>query len=806
MADTGTKRNKSDGTDCGTDGWYDTEETRWIDDPDHPDSKKEQRKQEQRDHFCSEGSCVYEVADTNWIDTGWREYAFQTTDHAVKIKMDTTWHASPETLKWEAETEHGLEVLSVQNISDDSRYKFTNWSGKSTSTDTVISIHASAEDAGTYIANYKTQYYLTVETDPLGIATLRGEGWYDGASPADIGEASSQFTRDGITYCFAGWTVNDIPISDNPPTVTMDSPKTAIAHYEILLTVPPIVDMPDTISFQQDSFFTVNLDTCVSDRDHLDSEISWSYSGNVYVRITLDPTTRIATFIAEPDWYGEESIIFTATDPVGASDRDTTIVRAIYEGENAHAGLSVDVEIQGKVESGDQGNTGVCCGPFATVVLSFYTKEVSNLIGNTLSVKYDSAFVSYDRGSFSSFVGEEPNVLLPWNPIMVGPAPHPTDPEIVGMASMILWNFPDAEEAPDGDGHLLAVLQFTTKAGFKTGDEAEFWIEEITYKGVDGVSCDLKCNLDLSRPITVIRGLLGDFNNDCKVWLDDFSLFVRYYGLSEGHKDFVLLYDLDGDGHIGLGDFSIFAGNYGESIGSAKAIPMTEEEASLSWDRVDRSEETSGDVKLQVRLDGVKELKGYSFKVRYDPDRFDFRGAKRVGSGFSDDGNNIRPLLVVSPTVGEVIVADAVQEDAVMKGAGVLVELCFQCKGASENFRFTVTEGIFLDAEGELHALRSATAVSFPQGFAPLQSSPNPFNASTAIRYRLAETSEIRLSLYNLLGQEVRRLMDGEMPAGAHLALWDGRDDSGRPMASGVYLCRFRAEDFTQTKRIVLLR
>ena len=103
-------------------------------------------------------------------------------------------------------------------------------------------------------------------------------------------------------------------------------------------------------------------------------------------------------------------------------------------------------------------------------------------------------------------------------------------------------------------------------------------------------------------------------------------------------------------------------------------------------------------------------------------------------------------------------------------------------------------------------AVDEEATVSLPREYFLFQNFPNPFNPITELRYQLPEASEVRLSLYNLLGQEVRRLVNGEMAAGAHSAQWDGRDDSGNPLASGVYLCRFRAGDFRQTKRIVLLR
>ena len=67
-------RNKTNGTDCcckgNCDGWYDTGEIRWVEDPQNSCYEKEQKEQEYRDYYCYEGSCIYEVTDTRWVDTG----------------------------------------------------------------------------------------------------------------------------------------------------------------------------------------------------------------------------------------------------------------------------------------------------------------------------------------------------------------------------------------------------------------------------------------------------------------------------------------------------------------------------------------------------------------------------------------------------------------------------------------------------------------------------------------------------------------------------------------------------------------
>ena len=96
---------------------------------------------------------------------------------------------------------------------------------------------------------------------------------------------------------------------------------------------------------------------------------------------------------------------------------------------------------------------------------------------------------------------------------------------------------------------------------------------------------------------------------------------------------------------------------------------------------------------------------------------------------------------------------------------------------------------------------------SMPSGYALSQNVPNPFNAQTTIRYDLPEAGAVRLYLYNLCGQRIRTLMEDQRSAGTYSVVWDGRDGTGRDVASGVYLVRLKVEGaVVQAKRMVLLR
>ncbi len=93
-----------------------------------------------------------------------------------------------------------------------------------------------------------------------------------------------------------------------------------------------------------------------------------------------------------------------------------------------------------------------------------------------------------------------------------------------------------------------------------------------------------------------------------------------------------------------------------------------------------------------------------------------------------------------------------------------------------------------------------------PLTFELFQNYPNPFNPETTIQYSLAVSGRVIIHIYNILGQRVRTLVDNVLEAGVHKVQWDGKDEGGRNIASGVYLYRVRSGDFVQTRKLLLLR
>ena len=107
---------------------------------------------------------------------------------------------------------------------------------------------------------------------------------------------------------------------------------------------------------------------------------------------------------------------------------------------------------------------------------------------------------------------------------------------------------------------------------------------------------------------------------------------------------------------------------------------------------------------------------------------------------------------------------------------------------------------------------RNATDVAFeyeptePTGFRLSHNYPNPFNPQTTIEFSLPRRSQVTFTIYNILGEEIKVLIHRMLPPGDYQLPWDGRNEQRSAVASGVYLYRLKSEEYTQTRKMMLLK
>lgn len=99
-----------------------------------------------------------------------------------------------------------------------------------------------------------------------------------------------------------------------------------------------------------------------------------------------------------------------------------------------------------------------------------------------------------------------------------------------------------------------------------------------------------------------------------------------------------------------------------------------------------------------------------------------------------------------------------------------------------------------------------AVTLQLPDRYSLEQNFPNPFNPATAVRFQLPRADRVQLVIVNTLGQQIRTLVAGRIEAGYHAVIWDGRDDRGERVASGIYYCRLVTAGFQAVKKMLLIK
>jgi hypothetical protein len=147
-----------------------------------------------------------------------------------------------------------------------------------------------------------------------------------------------------------------------------------------------------------------------------------------------------------------------------------------------------------------------------------------------------------------------------------------------------------------------------------------------------------------------------------------------------------------------------------------------------------------------------------------------------------------------------------------LEGHGVLADITFDILPDVQEGTICFLElTLFPNEEIAPHSAMAGMKTSrhIPTEFGLAQNYPNPFNPTTDISYQIADQGpsiHSTLKIYNMLGQEVRTLVDRFLEPGYYLARWDGRDEHGREVTSGVYFYRMVAGPYASTRRMVLLK
>lgn len=285
--------------------------------------------------------------------------------------------------------------------------------------------------------------------------------------------------------------------------------------------------------------------------------------------------------------------------------------------------------------------------------------------------------------------------------------------------------------------------------------------------------------------IDVVVGLPGDLDDDGQVSAADAIRVLRHaVGLEELTGLALSMADVNGDGGVDAGDAVLILRMAVGLIDSFPERGVAKPLAGAVLELGELSPISGGGIELPIRLSagvGAGEL-----VLVYDP----ALGEARVES-----------------PAGVLLVADArpghLGLSLIRAETGEPTTILVRLRKGDASVGYQV-KGRLYDGGGNLLGGVDRTVQVLPAE--RLQAYPNPANPSTQLRYSLNAAGAVRLTVYSTTGQQVRKLVSQWQEMGSHTASWDGRDQQGREVASGLYLVRLLAGERMQTQKIALIR
>ena len=303
-------------------------------------------------------------------------------------------------------------------------------------------------------------------------------------------------------------------------------------------------------------------------------------------------------------------------------------------------------------------------------------------------------------------------------------------------------------------------------------------------------------------------GIRGDINRDGHINILDVVQFVRILiGRTEiqesGSTDW-LIADANTDGNLDVADVvSLVNGILGIPPALPKAITGAPATVALGAAYT----LSDGRLVVPVLFDNASAVAAAQLTVTFDPSRVTVGSPLLTGrsNGMTIDSQEVDGTL-------KIVFYSLTQGSSTQPGTGIVLLIPVSLTGDDDQgSALTLSDATLADVTANLVPVvlgeTTIRATAVPIAFALRTASPNPFNPSTTIAYETPQQAHLSLTIYNLLGQEVIRLVDEVKAAGRYSVTWDGTNAHGTGVASGVYLYRLTSQaGFVETRRMTLLK
>ena len=281
--------------------------------------------------------------------------------------------------------------------------------------------------------------------------------------------------------------------------------------------------------------------------------------------------------------------------------------------------------------------------------------------------------------------------------------------------------------------------------------------------------------------------------------------------------------DADGNSMIDAADVMPIGFNYGKTHSGnlLTSNPLMNDENNMSLASAIRPEITftSGDsFQIDIKVQDVTNLFGLSFELQYSQEQY-----VSPVSVLTDPFIGSDLVVLIHEEIGKVSVGVSRKSgQGGISNSGAVIQILMsgnKTAPSGTQVDLSLLNVVAIDPQGNsinfiVENGEFTTSVNplmnrsdkIPTSFHLSQNYPNPFNPQTNISFQIPKTTQVVLKIFDIVGQEIHTLINREMPAGDHEVIWDGRDNNGREMASGVYIYMLKAGDFMDSRKMIFMQ
>ncbi|MFC1558640.1 FISUMP domain-containing protein, partial [candidate division KSB1 bacterium] len=340
-------------------------------------------------------------------------------------------------------------------------------------------------------------------------------------------------------------------------------------------------------------------------------------------------------------------------------------------------------------------------------------------------------------------------------------------------------------------------------------NNAYYWIAAAEVNSSSDTLVSTPSGRDKARPIdnTAANLLNGaDFNADRTVDILDIGILLD---ILDDNSEYDSCMDLNSDGNVDVFDIGRVLDVFGQSISkNSVAKNNAAEFRTCSYIEAlsDNNIEDLFDVSIQCSQ--IDNISGFEFVINYNPEDYELMN---VNEGNINLDNNSNLFYFNESSKGKILIAGVLLDMTgdYEKSEYIITKLNFRLKGNSVS-SIDINNIKFLDKNYNYYVqdqLNVKNSVIIPKEFSLQQNYPNPFNPETIIKYQVPELSGIIFNIYNTLGQKVRTLIDEEKQSGYYSVKWDGTNDYGVKVSSGIYIYVLKTDKgYIKARKMVFLK